>query len=174
MLTEKQQLTRRAFLAISAAATLALKGGEADATVVSPAELNMWIAAREMVADGMLGTPYYVSVRVSRDRCSEDLTHVMRRIDAVVSSGTAVSVIPIGYDPAKEDPPDHFMIAARYPDGLACTIDVDIQTVDADTYVIRGESGSLHLYDTPNPHFEFQDERDRPKLIYHLVSRTLA
>ena len=171
-MSHQEQLTRRAFIALSAAGAASLALPQAAAS--SEEGLNLWTEARRMMADGMIGEPYYVSVRTHLDRCGFWGRNVAQRVVRVLDCFSGYTFSPIGFVPEIEGYPRRCMMNIEFQFGPLTTIHASAHHNEIDTYVFRGKTGTLRLHDGPAPQIIFEDDRDKPMLRLACATRSLS
>ena len=159
------RISRRAFLTASAAGVGAVSADASQAFGAVPKQGGVWEEARALVDAGAIGRPYYVGLRLPRGAASVDNVagHMVRvsyalRLDAPSKvSGAGSQVVRDGF------PPD-YMVSAKYDEGVTFSITTGPAVRAGEPYVIRGDDGTLRVYDSERPYLELQDYCGRSQM----------
>ena len=160
-MTSKRKISRRSFLAASAAGAgaLSLSGLPAHA-LESLRAGSVWQEARSLVDAGKIGRPYYVALRLSREPAPmDDIAVHLEKVAYALRLDAPDRVSAAGSKVEGDQFPADFMVTAKYTDGVTLSIvtgeaDSDDASYDDAPYVIRGESGTLKVYDSSRPRVE--------------------
>ncbi len=152
----EEDISRREFLAASAAGAGALSLGSSPVLALDPKRAgDVWQEARALVDAGAIGRPYYVGLRLPQAVAPADVIagHV-ERVAYVLSLDAPDRVSAAGSEPEGDGFPADFMVTAKYAEGVTLSIVTSEGARGGGAYVIRGEGGTLRICDSPRPRIE--------------------
>lgn len=152
----EKYISRREFFTASATAVGVLSLGRSQALAVDPERGgDVWREARALVDSGAIGRPYYVGLRVQRGVASaNDIAGHMARVAYALRLDAPHRVSAAGSEVEGDGFPADFMITAKYAEGVTLSIVTGDGARGGAPYVIRGEGGTLKIYDAPRPRIE--------------------
>lgn len=152
----KDRISRRGFLAASAAGAGALSLGSLPVRALDSVRAgNVWEEARTLLDAGKIGQPYYVGLRLSRGAAPvDDIAVHLDKVAYALRLDAPERVSAAGSEVEDDQFPADFMVTAKYKGGITLSITTGGATSDDAPYVIRGEIGTLKVYDSGKPRVE--------------------
>lgn len=152
----KKDFSRREFMVASAAGAGALSLGGSPFLAFGPERAgDVWREARALVDNGAIGRPYYVGLRLPRGAAPvDDIAGHVERVAYVLRLDAPDRVSAAGSEVEGEGFPAEFMVTAKYAEGVTLSIVTGECARGGAPYVIRGEAGTLKIYDSPEPRIE--------------------
>ena len=155
-------VSRRAFLAASAAGAGVLFADSSRAFGAVPKQGGIWGEARALVDAGAIGRPYYVGLRMPRGVASlDDIAGHVARVSYALRLDLRCRISAAGLTVAGEGFSADSMITVKYEEGVTFSIATGRGVRAGEPYVIRGESGTLRVYDSARPHIELEEDSRR-------------
>ena len=152
----EKHISRREFFTASAAGAGALSLARSQALAVDPERGgDVWREARALMDSGAIGRPYYAGLRVPCGAISaDDIAGHVARVAYALRLDAPHRVSAAGSDLEGDGFPADFMITAKYAEGVTLSIVTGEGARGGGPYVIRGEGGTLKIYDSPRPRIE--------------------
>ena len=152
----KEDISRREFIVASAAGAGALSLGSSPVLAVDRGlGGDVWREARALVDAGAIGRPYYVGLRLPRGAAPVgDIAGHVERVAYALRLDAPHRVSAAGSEAEGDGFPADFMVTVKYAEGVTLSIVTAEGARGGAPYVIRGESGTLKIYDSPEPRLE--------------------
>ena len=151
-------ISRRRFLAAGVAGLGAVTTADSLALSTLSGQGGVWDEARALVDAGAIGRPYYVGLRLPRGAASvDDVAGHMARIAYVLRLDAPSKVFGAGRRVARDGFPADYMVSAKYAQGVMFSITTGPAVRLGEPYVIRGDAGTLRVYDSGRPHLDMED-----------------
>ena len=151
-------ISRRSFLAAGVAGLGGLSTADSHALRTLSGQGDVWEEARALVDAGAIGRPYYVGLRLPRGAASvDDVAGHMARVSYALRLGAPSKVSGAGRRVARDGFPADYMVSAKYAQGVMFSITTGPAVRLGEPYVIRGDAGTLRVYDSARPHLELED-----------------
>ncbi len=155
-------ISRRRFLAAGVAGLGGLSIGDSHALRTlsgQGGEGGVWDEARALVDAGAIGRAYYVGLRLPRGAASvDDVAGHMARVSYALRLDAPSKVSGAGPQVARDGFPADYMVSAKYDEGVTFSIVTGRGVRAAEPYVIRGDGGTLRVYDSGRPYLELEDD----------------
>ncbi len=150
-------ITRRSFLAGGVVGLAALSTGGSDALGTLFVQARVWEEARALVDAGAIGRPYYVGLRLPRGAVSfDDIARHVARVSYALGLEAPAKVS--GSEVARDGFPADYMVSAKYDEGVMFSIATGPEVLAGEPYVMRGDGGTLRVYDSERPCLELEDD----------------
>ncbi len=155
-------ISRRSFIAAGVAGLGALSTGDSRVLGTLWGKAGVWEEARALVDAGAIGRPYYVGLRLPRGAASvDDVAGHVARVSYALRLDAPSKVSGAGPQVARDGFPADYMVSAKYDEGVTFSIATGRGVRAGEPYVIRGESGTLRVYDSERPRIELEEDSRR-------------
>ena len=163
MTCKSPEFTRRQFLIYTALGVSVLPVSELHARQTSAVQKrNLWREARALVDAGAIGRPYYVGLRLPRGAASvDDVAGYIARVSYALRLDAPSKVSGAGPQVARDGFPADYMVSAKYDEGLTFSITTGPAVRVGEPYVMRGDAGTIRVYDSERPYLELEDSSGR-------------
>ncbi len=157
-MTKTFDISRRRFLATSVAGLGALSAADSHALRTLSGRGGVWEEARALVDAGAIGRPYYVGLRLPRGAASvEDIAGHMARVSYALRLDAPSKVSGAGPRVARAGFPADYMVSVKYNEGVTFSITTGPAVRANEPYVIRGDAGTVSVYDSERSYLELEN-----------------
>ena len=151
-------ISRRNFLAAGVVGLGAMSTGDSRALGTLSGRAGVWNKARGLVEGGAIGRPYYVALRLPRGEASiDDVAGHVARVAYALRSDASCRISATGSRVARDGFPADYMVTAKYAEGVTFSIATGRAVRAGEPYVIRGDTGTIRVYDSERPYLELED-----------------
>ncbi len=151
-------ISRRCFLAAGVVGLGALSTGDSRALGTLSGQAGLWNRARGLVDAGAIGRPYFVGLRLPRGEASlHDVAGHVARVAYALRLDASCRISTTGSRVARDGFPADYMVTAKYAEGVTFSIATGRAVRAGEPYVIRGDAGTIKVYDSERPYLELED-----------------
>ncbi len=164
-MTKTFNISRRSFLVAGVAGLGAVSTADSHALRTLSGPGGVWDEARALVDSGAIGRPYYVGLRLPRGAASvDDVAGHMARVSYALRLGAPSKVSGAGRRVARDGFPADYMVSAKYARGVMFSITTGPAVRVGEPYVIRGDAGTIKVYESDRPYLELEEESRRGRM----------